>query len=82
MGCKESKVDIIEVNNTNENNANLPQNSTNLPNNENINNIPNNNRMRRRNVMNLAKAIKDGLINEVKVLLSLKNRNLLKMVKM
>lgn len=82
MGCEESKVDIIEVNNTNENNANLPQNSTNLPNNENINNIPNNNRMRRRNVMNLAKAIKDGLINEVKVLISLKNRNLLKMVKM
>lgn len=82
MGCKESKVDIIEVNNTNENNANLPQNSTNLPNNENNNNIPNNNRMRRRNVMNLAKAIKDGLINEVKVLISLKNRNLLKMEKM
>lgn len=67
MGCKESKVDIIEVNNTNENNANLPQNSTNLPNNENINNIPYNNKIKRRNVMNLAKAIKDGLINEVKV---------------
>lgn len=67
MGCKESKVDIIEVNNTNENNVNLPQNSTNLPNNENINNIPYNNKIKRRNVMNLAKAIKDGLINEVKV---------------
>lgn len=67
MGCKESKVDIIEVNNKNENNANLPQNSTNLPNNENINNIPYNNKIKRRNVMNLAKAIKDGLINEVKV---------------
>lgn len=67
MGCKESKVDIIEVNNTNENNANLPQNSTNLPNNENINNIPYNAKIKRRNVMNLAKAIKDGLINEVKV---------------
>lgn len=67
MGCKESKVDIIEVNNTNENNVNLPQNSTNLPNNENINNVPYNNKIKRRNVMNLAKAIKDGLINEVKV---------------